>query len=367
MSEMVNLSQEQRAIVEATENKIVVVATAAAGKTRCITERIRWLLNQGVEPEKIVAITFTNAAAEEISERLDNPSGVFIGTIHSLANHYLRKAGINTEKILRDEKFDDLFKLIAQHPYCVDEVEHLIVDESQDSSPIQFKFLLDIIQPKNYMLMGDHRQSIYRFAGAHPDFLIGLMNNLDVTVYNLTENYRNAPEILDFAKALILPLGYEYKDNSIPMYNKTRGRLVDVDYSPDGIAKTIQRYAEQGKSDYSDWFVLTRTNAQLAEIQTYLESYKIPCDTFKKAQLDNKGLKEKMKENTVKVLTIHTAKGLEAKNVVVIGARWNDVEERCINYVAATRAKELLVWTTKKTKYARRKKTNFGPRTTNWE
>ena len=74
-----------------------------------------------------------------------------------------------------------------------------------------------------------------------------------------------------------------------------------------------------------------------------------------------------MNENTVKVLTIHTAKGLEAKNVVVIGARWNDVEERCINYVAATRAKELLVWTTKKTKYARKKKTNFGPRTTNWE
>ena len=45
------------------------------------------------------------------------------------------------------------------------------------------------------------------------------------------------------------------------------------------------------------------------------------------AQLDNKGLKEKMRENTVKVLTIHTAKGLEADNVVVIGAH-RDVEEK---------------------------------------
>lgn len=365
MNEMVELSEEQRAIVEATEPKIVVVATAAAGKTRCITERVRWLLNQGVEPEKIVAITFTNAAAEEISERLGNPKGVFIGTIHSLANYFLRKAGINTEKVLNEEKFNELFRMVAQHPECIDEVEHLIVDESQDSSPIQFKFLLDMIKPKNYMLMGDHRQSIYRFGGAHPDYLIGLMNDLDVTVYNLTENYRNAPDILEYAKALILPLGYEYKDSSIPMYNKTRGRVVNVEYSPDGIAKTIQRYAAEGKSDYSDWFVLTRTNAELEEIKNYLERYNIPCDTFKKAQLDSKGLKSKINENTVKVLTIHTAKGLEAKNVVVIGTRWNDVEERCINYVAATRAKELLVWTTKKAKRPRRKE--YGPRTTNWE
>ena len=74
MSEMVELTKQQRAIVEATEPRIVVVASAAAGKTRCITERVRWLLSQGVPAEEIVTITFTNAAAEEISERLDNPA-----------------------------------------------------------------------------------------------------------------------------------------------------------------------------------------------------------------------------------------------------------------------------------------------------
>lgn len=365
--ETINLSKEQRAIVEATEPYIIVVANAATGKTRCLSERIKWLLTQGVPAKEIVAITFTNAAAEEISDRVGSPSDLFIGTIHSLANYYLRSAGIDTSQLLNDERFDDLFKLIKKNPDCIKPVTHLIVDESQDSTPEQFEFLLDMIAPKNYMLLGDSKQAIYRFSGATPDYILNLMQSPEVKTYDLNENYRNAPEILDFAKALIRPLGYEYKDNSVPMYTKVRGRVIDVDYSPDGIAKTIRRYAEQGKSSYSDWFVLTRTNAQLAEIQTYLENYDIPCDTFKKAQLDNKGLKDKMNENTVKVLTIHTAKGLEAKNVVVIGARWNDVEERCINYVAATRAKELLVWTTKKTKYARKKKTNFGPRTTNWE
>ena len=344
MSEMVNLSRKQKEIVETTENYVVVVASAAAGKTRCITERVRWLLAQGVPAEEIVTITFTNAAAEEISERLNNPPGLFIGTIHSLANYYLRAGGVDTSKVLNDERFDDLFKLIKKNPDCVRHVTHLIVDEAQDSNPQQFEFLLDMIAPTNYMLMGDHRQSIYRFNGATPDYILNLMESPEVMTYDLNENYRNAPEILRYAQDLIRPLGYDYEDYSIPMRTQS-GRIVDVEYSESGIVSTIKRYAAEGRSQYSDWFVLTRTNAELEKIHAALVGAGVPCDTFKKAQLTNKGLKDKMKENTVKVLTIHTAKGLEADNVVVIGARWRDIEERCINYVAATRAKELLVWT----------------------
>lgn len=358
MSEMVELTKQQRAIVEATEPYIVVVATAAAGKTRCITERVRWLLNQGVPAEEIVTITFTNAAAEEISERLDNPTGLFIGTIHSLANYYLRAGGVDTSKILNDERFDDLFKLIKKNPSCVRQVSYLIVDEAQDSNPQQFEFLLDMINPKNYMLMGDHRQSIYRFNGATPDYILNLMESPEVTTYDLSENYRNAPEILNFAKSLIKTLGYDYEDESVPMRQNVRGRVFDVEYSEIGITGTIKRYVTEGKSSYGDWFVLTRTNAELEAIRIALEKAEVPCDTFKKAQLTNKGLKDKMKENTVKVLTIHTAKGLEADNVVVIGARFRDVEEKCVSYVAATRARNLLVWT--------RKKAKRGPKVTNW-
>ena len=341
------LSEAQRKIVEATEPYIVVVASAAAGKTRCLSERVKWLLAQGVPAEEIVAITFTNAAAEEISDRIGNPSGLFIGTIHSLANYYLRLAGINTSRLLSDERFDDLFKLIKKNPDCVKPVTHLIVDESQDSTPEQFEFLLDMIAPDNYMLMGDHRQSIYRFNGATPDYVLGLMESPEVTTYDLNENFRNAPEILSYAQSIIRQLGYDYEDYSTPMRTDLRGRVVNVDYSGEGIVRTIQRYVSEGKSLYSDWFILTRTNAESDAIMQVLKRHNVPYDTFKKAQLDNKGLKQKMKENTVKVLTIHTSKGLEADNVIVIGARWHDVEEKCIGYVAATRARNLLVWTNK--------------------
>jgi superfamily I DNA/RNA helicase len=357
MNETVKLSKMQKQIVETTEPCVVVVASAASGKTRCITERVRWLLAQGVPASEIVTITFTNAAAEEISERLGNPEGLFIGTIHSLANYYLRASGIDTSKVLNDERFDDLFKLIKKHPDCVKHVTHLIVDEAQDSNPQQFEFLLDMIAPTNYMLMGDHRQSIYRCNGATPDYILNLMESPEVMTYDLSENYRNAPEILRYAQDLIRSLGYDYEDYSVPMRTQ-RGRIVNVDYSETGICTTIKRYVDEGKSTYKDWFVLTRTNAELENIRAALERAGVPCDTFKKAQLTNKGLKDKMAEDTVKVLTIHTAKGLEADNVVVIGARWRDIEEKCINYVAATRARNLLVWTIKRAKR--------GPKTNYW-
>lgn len=361
MNEKVELTAQQRAIVEAKENKIVVIASAAAGKTRCLSERVKWLLSQGVPAEEIVAITFTNAAAEEISERVGNPPGLFIGTIHSLANYYLRSGGIDTSKLLNDERFDDLFKLIKKHPECIKPVTHLIVDESQDSTPQQFEFLLDMIAPKNYMLLGDHKQAIYRFANANPDYILNLSKEPNVVVYNLNENYRNAPKILEYAQSLIKPLGYEYKDTSISKRENELGRVVMVDYSKNALASTIKKYVEGGRALWSDWFVLTRTNAELSDILEALEKNRIPCDTFKKANLDNKGLKDKMKENTVKVLTIHTAKGLEAKNVIVIGTNFRNIEERCLCYVAATRAKDLLVWTMKKARH----RNKYG--VTNWE
>lgn len=352
---MTELSKAQQKIVNATENKIVVVASAAAGKTTVLTERVRHLLENSVDPQKIVLITFTNAAAEEMASRLEYPKGIFIGTIHSYANYLLLSHGEDTSDLLESEKFDDLFERIKKHPDCIKEVEYLMLDESQDSTEQQFEFLLDMVKPKNYMLVGDWRQSIYRWNFAYPEYLINLSHSSDVTTYDLTENYRNGYKILDFARGIISPAGYEYRDFSIPT-RKTSGTVRDVEYSPAAVARTLKQY-----SNYGDWFVLTRTNAQLDEIAYYLKKEGIPFDTFKRSELDNKELGKKMKENTVKVLTIHTAKGLEAKNVIVIGAKFFNIEERCVSYVAATRAKDLLVWTRMPNKA---KKMNI---TNNWE
>lgn len=337
------LSKIQKEIVEAKEPYILVNSCAGSGKTRCLVHRLQYLLNIGIAPSKIVTITFTNAAAEEILDRIARPQGLFVGTIHSYANQLLLMGGVDTSDILDKEQFDKLFSRIKKHPDCIKEVEYLLLDEGQDSTAQQFEFALETVNPKNWMIFSDHRQSIYRFSGATPEYILNLMESPEVTTYELTENYRNAPEILQYAKNGIRTLGKDYEDFSIPM-SKFHGRVVDVPYSGEGIVTTIERYVNRGDCDYKDWFILTRTNAELDAIMQVLNRHKIPADTFKRAQLDNKGLKEKMRENTIKVLTIHTAKGLEADNVVVIGARYRDIEEKCVNYVAATRARKLLVW-----------------------
>ena len=333
------LSKAQQLIVEATESRIVVIASAASGKTAVLTERARYLLNNGVDPTKMVLITFTNAAAEELADRLGHPKGLFIGTIHSYANYLLLSYGKETSDLLESEQFDRLFERIKKHPNCIKPVEHLLLDESQDSNESHFEFLLDMVKPKNYMLVGDHKQSIYRWNGAYPQYLIDLAYDPTVTTYDLNENYRNGYKILDFARGIINAAGYEYYDRSKPMRGVS-GKVMDTEYSPVTVARTIK-----SMGDYGNWFVLTRTNDQLDEIAFFLKKEGVPIDTFKRSELDNKELGEKMKQNTVKVLTIHTAKGLEANNVVVIGAKFFNVEERCVSYVAATRAKNLLVWT----------------------
>lgn len=339
------LSQKQKEIVEATEPYILVNSCAGSGKTRTLSERVKFLLSQGVPADKIVVITFTNAAAEVMIDRIGKAPGLHCSTVHSYANQLLRAHGVETSKILNEENFNELFNFVNQNPDCIQEVEYLLLDEGQDSTQQQFHFMFNLVKPKNWMIFCDHRQSIYGFAGAYPQYIIDLIHNPAVTVYDLNENYRNAPQILEFAQNMIKILGLDFEDHSVSMNIQDPGRVVDVPYSGEGIVSTIKRYVENGKAKYSDWFVLTRTNAESEAIMKVLERHRVPYDTFKKAQLDNKGLEAKMRENTVKVLTIHTAKGLEAENVIVIGARWNDAEERRVNYVAATRAKKLLVWT----------------------
>ena len=339
-----NLNKYQEKIVKAQEPYVVVNASAAAGKTQTLTERVRFLAQEGVPKDYIVVITFTNAAAEEMMERLgDDGYGIFIGTIHSYANYLLLSSGYDTSKILNEENFDDLFTKVQKHIDCIKPVEYLLLDEAQDTGELEWTFIFDMIKPKNYMLFSDHKQSIYRWKGAHPELIINLAKKEEVTTYPLFHNYRNGRNILNFAKRIIDKLGPDYKDNSLFASGK-EGKVFELELDKNYIANMINNSIEKNHN-YSDWFILCRTNSQVNEMYYFLKNQNIPCDTFKRADLSNKELIKRMNSNTVKVLTIHAAKGLENKYVVVIGQKFYNEEERCISYVAATRAKELLIWT----------------------
>lgn len=625
-----NLNDKQKEVVTTTKNKVLVQAAAASGKTACLIERLNWLLQMGQDPKKIVAITFTNNAAAEIKERLImEADGMFIGTVHSYCNYLLRAGGVATDTILDEDKFDDLFLLIEDNPHCIREIDHLIVDEAQDSTELQFAFF-ELLSPKNFMYFFDIRQCqpagtkilladkteknieelvggeqiiaynrhggiqggiahnskrifiseiqereiteplikvtlengattsytfghkcianlqnntnnylvylmcdsnnrfrvgksqfrnkannpwrkkmndekcvkmwiiktfktdkearvledkisykyqipqitfqldkttytkedidyiyenldteksaiqclkdfnkdinfpmatvfddihyagnafnmvyacnlieknmnmmvynenfkkryesvpikkveiippikrkvyslnvpelhsyigdnivthncIYGFAGAYPDYLILLKHKDGVTLYELNQNYRNGNAILNQARKVINSLGREFQDHSIPMRH-TQGRFIYGELSYEGIVKTL--IGEK----FGDWFILCRSNKEVETMCFVLKKNGIPCDTFKQGDLNNQQIQDRMKADTVKVLTVHSAKGLEANKVLVYDPRLYNDEERRLYYVAATRARDVLLWI-KPPKRSKKK-------TTNWE
>ena len=352
------LSKLQKEIVANNSDAIFVEAAAASGKTAIIIEKIKKEMkaNRG----KVVAFTFTNAAAEEMYERVGeyDKRQLFIGTIHSYCVQLLLSHGIDEAIQYCEEKwFDRLFQLVKKNPTCVKPVYCIICDEMQDCNENQFEFIFNMLNSVKYFCCFDKRQSIYRWNGAHPEYIDAYARKVKAEILTLNENYRNASKILTFAKNIIAVAGWDYRDDSIPMRGVSGRVIADVEYSPHAIARALVEYS--GK--YSDWFVLTRTNEQIDEFCHHLKLHNIPYDTFKRSELDNKELNERMKANTVKVLTIHTAKGLEADNVVVVGAKFYNLEERCVSYVAATRARNLLVWTRMPNKTRKQNKVS------NWE
>lgn len=338
------LNLTQKEIIETTKSKVLVSSAAASGKTEVLTSRLQYLLDNGVSPTKIVAITFTNNAASVMLDRLGRPDGLFIGTVHSYCNYLLRSSAIDTTKLLDDERFDELFPLIEENPSCFREVEHLLVDEAQDSTEMQFKFF-ELINPKNYMYFFDIRQSIYGWNGADPDYLVQKMDEPDVTIYRMRQNYRNLPDILHFAKKFLYKLGIAYEDDSIPMrQERIKYSVIEGNLTPTEAVNALIKTNNRLDSNWGDWFLLCRTNADIELFSKLLNDEGIPTDTFRQAELTNSQIEEKMRENSVKILTVHSAKGLENKNVLAYNIRAYNNEEARLCYVAATRARDCLIW-----------------------
>src|SRR5437762_256910 len=122
------LNEAQREAVVATEGPLLVVAGAGSGKTRVLTYRVAHLVNAvGVKPSEILAITFTNKAAQEMKTRLEDLLGgaaraIWILTFHAACGRILRREaprlGYRTNFTIYDQA--DQIRLVKQ---CLEELE----------------------------------------------------------------------------------------------------------------------------------------------------------------------------------------------------------------------------------------------------
>lgn len=124
------LNPQQRQAVEHIDGPLLVLAGAGSGKTRVLTHRIAYMIQKGVAPSNILAVTFTNKAAGEMKERIGgllgqsfdfrntfvSPATPFVGTFHSLAVQVLRREadalGYSKNFVIYDS--DDQMKLLKQ-------------------------------------------------------------------------------------------------------------------------------------------------------------------------------------------------------------------------------------------------------------
>ena len=95
MSFLDQLNPAQREAVSAVDGPVLIVAGAGSGKTRVLTYRAAHLVDLGVAPQSILALTFTNKAAEEMKSRIaalvgEESRSIWMGTFHSIFARILR-------------------------------------------------------------------------------------------------------------------------------------------------------------------------------------------------------------------------------------------------------------------------------------
>ena len=115
------LNPPQRQAVETLRGPLLILAGAGSGKTRVLTRRIAHMLDQGVYPSQIFAVTFTNKAASEMKERVaeligDKARRVWVSTFHSSCVRILRTdavhLGYTGNFVIYDD--DDQMRLLKQ-------------------------------------------------------------------------------------------------------------------------------------------------------------------------------------------------------------------------------------------------------------
>lgn len=197
------LNDRQKEAVLHKEGPCLVLAGAGSGKTRVLTERICYLINEGVRPQNILAITFTNKAAREMRERVHNSIGdeadkIFIGTFHSLGLKIVREnadiLGYNKNITILDK--DDVNSLIKK----------FMKELNLDSDKFPVKYILNKISfAKNEGLSPEQYEK----------FMKGSLDEAVIKVYKKYVSALKRNNSVDFDDLLILPLEIFKKSDEV--------------------------------------------------------------------------------------------------------------------------------------------------------
>ena len=364
------LNKEQKTAVEHRNGPLLVLSGAGTGKTRVLTSRFVYIVkNLNVNFNKIIAVTFTNKAANEIKERVnselqDSIDTPWIGTFHSIFAKFLRKhsnlvklksnftildiedqkkllkqvldyckiekdinegiyhneiQNLKDNKILFNEnkkiskfssieRLDDIYSFYQQrlieinavdfgdillHSYTIlfnnedirnsyqKFIEHILIDEFQDTNLIQYDLIKLILNSdQNLFCVGDDDQSIYAWRGANIENIINFPKEFNSPVVRLTKNYRSNSSILE-AAACIISNNKNRLGKDLVSFNKNiPDQKINLNsfYSQEEESLWISDNISKKFQDDNSIGVLVRLTAQMRSIEDKFIKYALPYE-----------------------------------------------------------------------------------------
>ena len=202
------LNEMQRKAVLKTEGPVLILAGAGSGKTRVITNRIAYLIEEcGVNPWNIMAITFTNKAAGEMRERVDDMVGfgsesIWVSTFHSTCVKILRRY---IDRIGYDNSFT-IYDTDDQKSVMKDICKRLQIDTKNLKEKTILGYISsaknEMVSPQSYMKMNQSDYHMSKVAQAYVEYQETLKKNnaldFDDLLVLTVELFKNCPDVLDY-------------------------------------------------------------------------------------------------------------------------------------------------------------------------
>ncbi|MCS3939466.1 DNA helicase-2/ATP-dependent DNA helicase PcrA [Salinibacter ruber] len=212
------LNDKQREAVTTTEGPVMIIAGPGSGKTRALTHRIAYLLAAGkAQPRDILALTFTNKAANEMQERVealvgDDARGMWVGTFHSSFARLLRMEG---DKIGYSEDFSI---------YDTADSKRLIRQQMKGRN-----LDTDVVKPRSVQRMISSAKNEMIDPQEYAELARGDQQEIVAEVYPAYERALKQANALDFDDLLLKPIElFEQHEDVLEKY-QTRWQYVHID------------------------------------------------------------------------------------------------------------------------------------------
>ena len=316
------------------DDSMLILAGPGSGKTMVIVHRCAYLLEvERIPARQILVLCFNHSSAMVLKKRLRALVGkvanaVTVATYHGVA---MRLAGISIRDMAAEHsknniEFDriikDAIKLLKgemdipgtepdeHRDRLLAGYSHILVDEYQDIDEDQYELVSAIAgrlesEEDNrlaIMAVGDDDQNIYTFRGANIRFIRQFQTDYSKEVVYLTENYRSSKNIISASNAIIranrdrMKIDHPISINHERQYNQPGGRWERLDpvcrgrtqvisiknpvHQANYVKDEIDRLmALDPKLNWSDFAILSRTKAPLANVRSILESSGYPIRT----------------------------------------------------------------------------------------